>query len=315
MQEQKLIKATLDVFARATKGLDDAEVFLELAEAEEDESVLADTAGELDAAEKDIGDMEFQRMLGGKFDPNPVIVSINSGQGGNDANEWAEMLLRMYLRFCERRGWKTELVERADGEEAGIKSATFVSRGEYAYGYLKAEAGVHRLVRISPFSGRRETSFAGVTCVPEIDDDIDVVIEDKDLRIDTYRSSGAGGQHVNKTDSAVRLTHIPTGVVVACQNERSQHKNKATAMRILRARLYVLEQQKRDEEMAKFAGAKKGAGFGAQDRSYVMAPYRMVKDLRTGVEKGNVDAVLDGDLDDFITAYLIQAGSGAEKAS
>jgi peptide chain release factor 2 len=310
LQEQTRLRLAVDLHEATLKRLEDAEVMMELAREANDAAALEDASRELDQAQAKVGEMEFARMLGGKADPAPAIVSINAGQGGNDANEWAEMLLRMYFRYCERRGFAVELVDRQDGDEAGIKSATFVARGPYAYGYLKAESGVHRLVRISPFSGRRETSFASVLVIPEIDDDIDVKVEEKDLRIDTYRSSGAGGQHVNKTDSAVRLTHLPTNIVVACQNERSQHKNKAMAFKILRARLYEHEREKREKEMTQFTSTQgKAAGFGSQDRNYVLAPYRLVKDLRTGVESGKVDAVLDGELDEFIHAYLMQAGS------
>jgi peptide chain release factor 2 len=226
------------------------------------------------------------------------------------------MLLRMYLRWCERRGFRTELLEQQPGEGAGIKSATFTVEGAYAYGYSKAEAGVHRLVRISPFdaNARRQTSFASVLVLPDIEDEIQIDIRDEDLRVDTYRSSGAGGQHVNKTDSAVRLTHLPTGIVVACQNERSQHKNKSMAMKILKARLYELERQKQEEKMAALTAGKKEIGFGHQIRSYVLHPYRMVKDHRTGTEVGNADAVLDGDLDGFIDAWLRQRAGGETAA-
>jgi peptide chain release factor 2 len=249
--------------------------------------------------------------LSGEHDAGNAILTIHSGAGGTESQDWAEMLLRMYLRWTERRGYHTEMVDYQPGEGAGIKSATMTVEGRYAYGYLHAEAGVHRLVRISPFdsNARRHTSFASVFVFPEIDDEIEVEINDVDLRIDTYRSSGAGGQHVNKTDSAVRLTHLPTGIVVACQNERSQHKNKAMAMKILRARLYELEQQKREESLAEFSKAKKDIAWGSQIRSYVLHPYRMVKDHRTGKEVGNADGVLDGDLDGFIEAYLQQAAA------
>jgi peptide chain release factor 2 len=306
----------VELWDGTAKRLEDAQVLMQLAAEEGDASVLDEVGRELEVAAAKVGEMEFARMLGGKADPNPAILSINAGQGGNDANEWAAMLLRMYLRYCERRGYAVEVIDQQDGDEAGLKSATFVARGPYAYGYLKAESGVHRLVRISPFSGRRETSFASVLCIPEIDDDIDVKVDEKDLRIDTYRSSGAGGQHVNKTDSAVRLTHLPTGIVVACQNERSQHKNKAMAFKILRARLYEFEREKREKEMQQFqSSVNKAAGFGSQDRNYVLAPYRLVKDLRTGVETGNVDAVLDGQIDQFIHAFLMQGADGAPGAA
>ena len=270
-----------------------------------------DAAGELGAlfakAEADADDAELRRMLGGEYDASNAIVSIHPGAGGTESQDFGDMLLRMYLRWAERRGYKTEIVEYTPGEGAGLKSATFTIQGEYAYGYMTAEAGIHRLVRISPFDSakRRHTSFCAVHVSPEIDDDIAVEIDDDDLRVDTYRSSGAGGQHVNKTDSAVRLTHIPTGIVVACQNERSQHKNKATAMKILRARLYDLERRKQKEKLDSIGPAKMENAFGSQIRNYVLHPYRMVKDTRTGVEKGNADAVLDGDIDDFIRAYLM----------
>jgi len=233
-----------------------------------------------------------------------------------EAQDWAEMLLRMYMRWMERRGFKRELIDYQPGEEAGLKSATLTVTGDYAYGLLSAEAGVHRLVRISPFdsAARRHTSFASVYVWPELPEDVDVEIDDKDIRIDTYRSSGAGGQHVNKTDSAVRLTHLPTGIVVACQNERSQHKNRSMAMKILRARLYEVEMEKQKEKLEVFAKTKKEIGFGSQIRSYVLHPYRMVKDHRTGHETGNTDAVLDGDLDEFIEAYLLQKISSADSA-
>jgi peptide chain release factor 2 len=245
-------------------------------------------------------------MLGGEYDRLGAIVSIHPGAGGLEAQDWAEMLLRLYLRWAERRGYKTDLADLQPGEGGGVKSATFTVEGDYAYGYLKAEAGIHRLVRISPFdaNARRHTSFASVFVYPDIEEDIAIEIRDEDLRVDTYRSSGAGGQHVNKTDSAVRLTHLPTGLVVACQNERSQHKNRAMAMKILKARLFDLERQKQDEKLAAITGGKSDIGFGHQIRSYVLAPYRMVKDHRTSTEMGNKDAVLDGEIDLFIDAYL-----------
>jgi peptide chain release factor 2 len=263
-----------------------------------------------------VGQLELAQLLGGEHDAGNAIVEIHPGAGGLEAQDWAEMLLRMYLRWCERRGFRTELLEHQPGEGAGIKSATFTVEGPYAFGYLRSESGVHRLVRISPFdaNARRQTSFASVLVLPDIEEDIEIAIRDEDLRIDTYRSSGAGGQHVNKTDSAVRLTHLPTGIVVACQNERSQHKNKSVAMKILKARLYELEKQKQDEKMAELTKGKTDIGFGHQIRSYVLHPYRMVKDLRTRVEVGNADAVLDGDLDVFIDAYLRRQAAGAPGA-
>ena len=267
-------------------------------------------AAEIDA-------MELNQLLGGEHDAGNAIVEIHPGAGGLEAQDWAEMLLRMYLRWCERRGFRAEVLEQQPGEGAGIKSATFTVEGPYAYGYLKAEAGVHRLVRISPFdaNARRQTSFASVLVLPDLEEDIEIEVRDEDLRVDTYRSSGAGGQHVNKTDSAVRLTHLPTGIVVACQNERSQHKNKSMAMKILKARLYELERQKQDEKMAELTKGKKEIGFGHQIRSYVLHPYRMVKDHRTSAEVGNADAVLDGDLDGFIDAFLRQQAGGEAGAT
>ena len=252
--------------------------------------------------------LDLERLLGEEHDAGNAIVTLHPGAGGTEAQDWAEMLFRLYLRWCERRGYKTEIIDLQPGEGAGIKNATFTVTGPYAYGYLKGEAGVHRLVRISPFdaNARRHTSFASLFVFPEIDDTVDVEINDADLRVDTYRSSGAGGQHVNKTDSAVRLTHLPTGIVVACQNERSQHKNRATAMKVLRARLYELELQKQRERMNALQKTKKEIAWGSQIRSYVLHPYRMVKDHRTGCEIGNADAVLDGDIDKFIGAYLQQ---------
>ena len=252
--------------------------------------------------------LELRRMLGGEHDADNAIVSLHPGAGGIEAQDWADMLLRMYLRWAEKKGYRVEVVDCLPGEGAGIKSATFTVEGPYAYGHLRAEAGIHRLVRISPFdaNARRHTSFASVFVYPDIEKDVEVEIRDEDLRIDTFRASGAGGQHVNKTDSAVRITHLPTGVVVCCQNERSQHRNKATAMKILRARLYEIEMQKKQEKMEELHKSKKEIAWGSQIRSYVLHPYRMVKDHRTGVEVGNADAVLDGEVDQFIKAYLLQ---------
>jgi peptide chain release factor 2 len=258
--------------------------------------------------EAEVNDIELTMKLSGEHDDRDAIVSIHPGAGGTESQDWAEMLLRMYLRFFERRGWSAELVEVQAGEEAGIKSATVIVRGDYVYGYLKSEHGVHRLVRISPYDAakRRHTSFASVHVYPDIDEEINVEINDKDLRVDTYRSSGAGGQHVNVTDSAVRITHLPTGIVVTCQNERSQHKNRDVAMKLLRARLYQVEVEKRQEEQSKIEGEKKDIAFGSQIRSYVLQPYQLIKDLRTGYEVGDVQRVLDGDLSEFIDAFLSQ---------
>jgi peptide chain release factor 2 len=248
-------------------------------------------------------------ILGGPDDRRNAILTLHPGAGGTEAQDWAEILLRLYLRWADRRGYRKEILEYQPGEEAGLKSVTFTIEGDYAFGYLKAEAGIHRLVRISPFdaNSRRHTSFASLFVYPEVDDTIKVEINEADLRVDTYRSSGAGGQHVNKTDSAVRLTHMPTGIVVACQNERSQHKNRAMAMKILRSRLYELEIEKQKEKMDVLHKTKKDNAWGSQIRSYVLHPYRLVKDHRTGIEVGNADAVLDGDIDQFIQAYLMHA--------
>jgi peptide chain release factor 2 len=250
---------------------------------------------------------ELAQILGGADDRRNAIVTLHPGAGGTEAQDWAEILLRMYLRWADRHGYRKEILEYQPGEEAGLKSVTFSVEGDYAYGYLKAEAGIHRLVRISPFdaNSRRHTSFASLFVYPEVDDTIKVEVDEADLRVDTYRSSGAGGQHVNKTDSAVRLTHLPTGIVVACQNERSQHKNRAMAMKILRSRLYELELEKQKEKMDTLHKTKKDNAWGSQIRSYVLHPYRLVKDHRTNIEIGNADAVLDGDIDPFIQAYLL----------
>jgi len=280
---------------------------LQLAIEERDEEVLDAVAKDLEILESDVDRLEFERMFSGEMDANPCFLDIQAGSGGTEAQDWAEMLLRMYLRWCERRGWDTELVEVSAGEVAGIKSATIHIRGDYAYGWCRTETGVHRLVRKSPFDSgnRRHTSFAAVFVSPEVDDDIDIQINPADLRIDVYRSSGAGGQHVNTTDSAVRITHQPSGIVVQCQNDRSQHKNKDHAMKQLRAKLYELELQKRNEMSQKLEDSKSDIGWGSQIRSYVLDQSR-IKDLRTGYEVGNTQAVLDGDLDGFVEAALKQ---------
>jgi peptide chain release factor 2 len=310
-QAQKILKERaeladpLTAWRKQAQELDDVKVFAELA-AEGADDAEAEARTKLEEVGKVLERMELQRKLGGEHDAGNAIVTVHPGAGGTEAQDWAEMLLRMYLRWVERHGFNAQLVDTQPGEGAGIKSATITVEGPYAFGYLKAEAGIHRLVRISPFdsNARRHTSFASIFVYPEIDEAVEVDIDEDDLRIDTYRSSGAGGQHVNKTDSAVRLTHLPTGIVVACQNERSQHKNKSMAMKILRARLYELEKQKQRERMAEMDKAKKDIAWGSQIRSYVLHPYRLVKDHRTGVEIGNTDAVLDGDLDQLIEAYL-----------
>jgi peptide chain release factor 2 len=285
---------------------EELDVLLELSK--EGENVDADIESLVDQLEREIHSTELTMKLSGEHDDRDAIIAIHPGAGGTESQDWAEMLLRMYLRYCERKGWETEMVDYTGGDEAGIKSASFMVRGDYAYGCLKAERGVHRLVRISPFDAakRRHTSFASVYVFPDIDEDIKIEIDPKDLRVDTYRSSGAGGQHVNVTDSAIRITHLPSGIVVTCQNERSQHKNRDTAMKLLRARLYQQEVEKRKEEQTKIEGEKKEIGFGSQIRSYVMQPYQMVKDLRTGHEVGDVQRILDGDLEEFIEAWLAQ---------
>jgi len=303
------IKVKLDSFERLRGHLEEARLFLTMAEEQgiDDSEEARETEKAIAAARTEIEAQELKVMLGGEFDRLGAIVSIHPGAGGTEAQDWAEMLLRLYLRWAERHGYKVEVADEQPGEGAGIKSATFTVEGEYAYGYLKAEAGIHRLVRISPFdaNARRHTSFASVFVYPEVDDKVEVIINPADLRIDTYRASGAGGQHVNKTDSAVRFTHIPSGIVVTCQNERSQHKNRAMAMKILRARLFELELRKKREQLEQFTKDKKEITWGSQIRSYVLQPYQMVKDHRTGVQIGDTNAVLDGLIDPFIEAYLL----------
>jgi len=279
--------------------------FLDLARAEDDESMIAVIAADLKTVEGEVGELEFQRMFSGEMDGANAFLEVQSGSGGTEAQDWASMLLRMYLRWAERRGFKAELIEQSDGEIAGIKGATIRIEGPYAFGWLRTETGVHRLVRKSPFDSgnRRHTSFASVFVSPEVDEDFDIDVNPADLRIDTYRASGAGGQHVNRTESAIRITHVPSGVVVACQSDRSQHKNRSTAMKMLKARLYELEIQKRNVEKQKLEDSKADIGWGSQIRSYVLDQSR-IKDLRTNVEVANTQAVLDGDLDKFIEASL-----------
>ena len=276
------------------------------------EAVADDLARGLDALQGEVEQGEVKKMLGGEHDQANAIVTIHPGAGGTESQDWAEMLMRLYLKWAERRGFNREIIDQQPGDEAGIKSVTITISGDYAYGLLLAEAGVHRLVRISPFdqAARRHTSFASLFVWPELEDDVEIEIEEKDLRVDTYRSSGAGGQHVNVTDSAVRLTHLPTGIVVSCQNERSQHKNRAQAMRVLKARLYDLRIREQQDKLDQLGGEKKDIAFGSQIRSYVLHPYQMVKDHRTKVEVGDVNRVLDGDIDVFIKTYLMQKASG-----
>jgi len=297
----------LDEWNSLNIDLEDTEVLSELSIDEQDEKTCEEVSGRIENLLKRLESLEFQRILGEPEDTNNAIVSINSGAGGTEAQDWTEMLLRMYLRYCELNDFDTEMLDYQPGDDAGVKSCTFMVKGLYAYGYLKGESGVHRLVRISPFDSnkRRHTSFSSVFVSPEIEEDIEIEIDDKDLRVDTYRASGAGGQHVNKTDSAVRITHIPTGIVVSCQNERSQHQNRATAMKILKGRLYELEKQKLLDKYNDLESTKKSIEWGSQIRSYVFHPYRMIKDHRTGFETGNVDPVMDGDLSEFIKSYLL----------
>jgi len=297
----------LEPWKRLERETEEICVLIELVEEQSDPETEAEIARRLKDLAKDLQDLEFRQAMSGEFDSGNAIVSIHPGAGGTEAQDWAEMLLRMYLRWAERRGYETEILDYLEGDEAGLKSVTFMLRGDYAYGYMRCEVGIHRLVRISPFdaSKRRHTSFASVFVYPEVED-VEVEVDEKDLRVDTYRSSGAGGQHVNKTDSAVRITHLPTGIVVQCQNERSQQRNRAMAMTILRARLYELYRQEQAQKMEGLHEGKKEIAWGSQIRSYVLQPYRLVKDHRTGVEVGNVEAVLDGDIDIFIENYLLQ---------
>ncbi len=306
LKEQSNYKKFIEEWAKLKSAMDDCYVFLELYK-EGEESLLPELEQNVKTLSKMTGDFELKLILSGDHDVNNAIVTIHSGAGGTESNDWASMLMRMYSHYAEIEGFELEILDQLDGEEAGIKSVTFNVIGPYSYGYLKGETGIHRLVRISPFDSqnRRHTSFASVFVLPEIDDDVEIEINESDLRIDTYRAGGAGGQHVNRTDSAVRLTHIPTGIVVACQTERSQHKNKAHAMKILRSRLYEYEMNKRNTEKEKVEASKSDIGWGNQIRSYVMHPYKMVKDLRTRHETGNVDAVMDGGLEPFIRSYLL----------
>ena len=316
LKERAAVERYLTRWDSLEKGIEDAEILLELSVEEESPGELAEVGQTLSGVEQTMQDIELLRMFSGEHDSDDAIVVVHSGAGGTESQDWAEMLLRMYTRWAERRGFAMEMLDRQEGEEAGIKNATIVVKGEYAYGLLRAEIGVHRLVRISPFDSqsRRHTSFASVFVYPDIEEEIEIEINPDDLRIDTYRASGAGGQHVNKTDSAVRITHVPSGIVVQCQNERSQHKNKAQAMRVLKARLFQLAEEEQQARIDEYAGDKKEIGWANQIRSYVLQPYRMVKDLRTRHEVGNVDGVLDGDLDGFIEAFLL-AGGPTDRAS
>ena len=311
MRDKKQLEQVVGGWDSLVRSLSDAEVLLELAEEASDEASAKEAAGQVGSIERQLDELEFKRMLSAELDGGGAIVQITSGAGGVDASDWAQMLMRMLIRYCDRKGWKAEVLEETPAEEAGIKQATFLVTGDYAYGLLKAENGVHRLVRVSPFdaNGRRQTSFAAVTVTADIDDDIEVQINEVDQRIDTYRAGGAGGQHVNKTDSAVRITHMPTGIVVQCQNARSQHANKDKAFKMLRSRLYDFEIAKREAKAAEDAKARLKIECGSQIRSYVLFPYQQVNDHRTEVKTSDVDGVLDGDLDELIRTHLLQAAN------
>ncbi len=310
LQRRRRLEQDRDLIVSLKKKQDDLAVLVEWAQA--GESVDGDLTQALDAFEQEVTAGEIKKMLGGEHDRKHAIVTIHPGAGGTESQDWAEMLLRMYLRWTERRGFKREIIDYQPGDEAGLKSVTFTVAGDYAYGLLSAEAGVHRLVRISPFdqAARRHTSFASVFVWPELPDDVDVTIDDKDIRIDTYRSSGAGGQHVNVTDSAVRITHLPSGIVVSCQNERSQHRNRDSAMKVLKSRLYDMKMKEQQARLDQIGGIKRDIAFGSQIRSYVLHPYQLVKDHRTKEQVGDINRVLDGDLDQFIKTYLMQRANG-----
>ena len=307
LKERTLISNKIDSFKKLWGDLEETQILLDLAVEESDEEALGEVAQQTGTLDQKISQLSLDLMLDGKDDSRNAIVSINAGAGGTEAQDWAEMLFRMYSRWVERKGYKSELIDFQPGDEAGIKGVTFTAGGENAFGYLKSETGVHRLVRISPFnaSGKRHTSFASVFVYPELDSEITVDVDDKDIRVDVYRASGAGGQHVNKTSSAVRLTHMPSGIVVQCQQEKSQHRNKDLAMKVLKARLYQREQEKQDEKIQQMHDSKEDIAWGSQIRSYVLHPYQMVKDHRISMDVGNVNAVLDGDIDQFIEGVLL----------
>ena len=315
MRELKNLKDESEDYENLRQQYEDIETLIEMGYEESDASLIPEIQGELDAFVNKLESMKIKTLLSGEYDSNNAILKLNAGAGGTESCDWAGMLYRMYTRWAERKGFTIEVLDYLDGDEAGIKSVTFQVNGENAYGYLKSEKGVHRLVRISPFNaqGKRQTSFVSLDVMPDIEDGIDLDIRDEDLRIDTYRSSGAGGQHINKTSSAIRITHLPTGIVVQCQNERSQFQNKDKAMQMLKAKLYLLEQQKNAEKLSGIRGEVKEIGWGNQIRSYVMQPYTMVKDHRTNAEISNTGSVLDGNLDPFINAYLKWLTTGPEE--
>ncbi len=315
MRELKNLKDESEDYENLRQQYEDIETLIEMGYEESDASLIPEIQGELDAFVNKLESMKIKTLLSGEYDSNNAILKLNAGAGGTESCDWAGMLYRMYTRWAERKGFTIEVLDYLDGDEAGIKSVTFQVNGENAYGYLKSEKGVHRLVRISPFNaqGKRQTSFVSLDVMPDIEDEIDLDIRDEDLRIDTYRSSGAGGQHINKTSSAIRITHLPTGIVVQCQNERSQFQNKDKAMQMLKAKLYLLEQQKNAEKLSGIRGEVKEIGWGNQIRSYVMQPYTMVKDHRTNAEISNTGSVLDGNLDPFINAYLKWLTTGPEE--
>lgn len=312
-QRIESLNKVIDPFEQTQRELGDNRELIELSD--EDPSLLRDIQNSLSSHESHLRDLELRQMLSREEDRLPAIVSVNSGSGGTEAQDWAQIIQRMLLRYAQKKGFEVELVDEQAGDTAGIKSCAFICRGDHPYGYFKSERGVHRLVRISPFDSakRRHTSFCAVDVVPEVDDNIEVEVKTEDLRVDTYRSSGAGGQHVNKTDSAVRLTHIPTGIVVACQTQRSQHQNRDTAMKMLRSKLYELELQKRQAQVEAHHAEKMDNSWGSQIRSYVLHPYRMVKDHRTNFETGNVDPILDGDLEEFVESFLLQQAQSSDK--
>ena len=307
LKERTFLGQRIDTFHGLEKELEDAGILLELAIEEADADTMAEVSGQIGELGRRLHQFSLDMMLDGVDDQNNAIISINAGAGGTEAQDWAEMLFRMYLRWVEGKGFKADIVDYQPGDEAGIKSVTFTATGQYAFGYLKSESGVHRLVRISPFNanGKRHTSFASVFIYPELDNAIEIDVEEKDLRIDVFRASGAGGQHVNKTSSAVRITHLPSGIVVQCQQEKSQHRNKDMAMKVLKARLYDAEKRKQDERLQEIHDGKDEIGFGSQIRSYVLHPYQMVKDHRIGLDEGNVNSVLDGGIDVFIEGVLL----------